>query len=353
MSYTRRYSETVSGSKTIHINYPASEHGGSTSETVTIEIPVNIQIHVETSPFDRSVSHCQRNVDVLTGAVVATGSANVVAIRAGAGRVSDSVIGGFFRLISSELSQQIAEYRAKCDALVLKLRDLKSACLGKMTQMEGDFYRIASHYTELFRDLDNELARRIHAMDAAAFELCRTAAEQTERAISSALSTIPTVLGAEDGKSRAAILTTMIRGRAGVLLEKARLFLAGDRELSRSLHEILSGNGGAAPKDRFLPVIYFLADGSSGFDERLITGSRLRAPAIQTSLLQSFRATSLAWVPLDKQTRSSVEMFLANQVAVTTNGQDPTQARIAAYIVRFWQAQPPLVIRRSQSIEEE
>ena len=58
MSYTRTYSRTVSGSRTVSVSYPASEHGGSRSVTVNIDVPVNINLSVDTRQFDYSVAHC-------------------------------------------------------------------------------------------------------------------------------------------------------------------------------------------------------------------------------------------------------------------------------------------------------
>ncbi len=62
MSYSRKYHETITvrGSKTVTVSYPKSESGGS--KTVTVDyvenVPVDVNIHVDTNPFDDSVEHC-------------------------------------------------------------------------------------------------------------------------------------------------------------------------------------------------------------------------------------------------------------------------------------------------------
>src|SRR6202012_3821859 len=56
MSYSRQYSEVVSGTgtETVHVSYPASQSGGTVSKTVTVrvDIPVHVNIQVDTNPFD-------------------------------------------------------------------------------------------------------------------------------------------------------------------------------------------------------------------------------------------------------------------------------------------------------------
>jgi hypothetical protein len=62
MSYTRRYHEVVT--KTVSVSYPASQNGGSTS--VTVSVPVDVNIHVDTLPFDSSINSCNNTVNTLT-----------------------------------------------------------------------------------------------------------------------------------------------------------------------------------------------------------------------------------------------------------------------------------------------
>ena len=85
MSYSRKFSKTIavpySGSKSY--SYPASEHGG----TVTIHYSgtayeeVEVDIHVDTAPFESSVSNCNSNVNTLTASVGAMNLAQCAAIK--------------------------------------------------------------------------------------------------------------------------------------------------------------------------------------------------------------------------------------------------------------------------------
>ena len=155
MSYSRRYSETVSKtvSKTVTVSYPASQNGGSKSVTVDIlaEIPVEVNIHVDTNPFDRSVEHCGNNVNLLTAAVVATESAEITSKEMNSNKVANSIIGGFFSLIRSDISQQIAELSQNIDAHLMHLKELAQVMPCKKKQMEGDYTRIIRPIYEDFR----------------------------------------------------------------------------------------------------------------------------------------------------------------------------------------------------------
>ena len=173
MSYSRSYSETVYKvvSDTVSYDYPASEKGGRGSVYVEIEaqIPVDVNIFVDTSSFDRSVEHCGNNVDLLTGAVVATEVAEIASIKENSERVADTIIGGFFSYIRSEISQQIAELTQNIDAQLMHLKELMQSCRSKKNQMEGDFNRISGRYVKIFEDLNNELSNRIFELDKPTF----------------------------------------------------------------------------------------------------------------------------------------------------------------------------------------
>jgi hypothetical protein len=344
VSFTRNYSRTVSGSETITISYPASEKGGSVSETVRIDIPVNIEIEVDTAPLDSSVGHCRRNVDVLAGAVVATGAANVAAINHSSNLVSKSVTDGFFRLIRSEISQQATEYATRCDALFLKLDELKKACLAKKLQMEADFHRKANQYTNLFSDLDSELTRRIQTLDKLAFDLSSAASLQSDRSFSGVTSMVPAVSGTEDSRNRSALLTTRIRSRVLDTIHKTSAFLAGDRLLTASFRSILRQDAPNGVNERSLPVIYMYADGAQSGVEKLTTGPALAAPGARDALLQRVRSADREWIAMDSRTRSAVDSLLSKRVSDAITSSDAKQTRVGEMILSLWQVSRPLTL---------
>ena len=100
MSYSRRFTRRIavpySGSKSV--SYPASEHGGT--KTVyysgTAYEDVEVDVQVDTSPFDASVANCNDNVNGLTASVGAMNAAQCLAISENADKVSKTIIDGFF-----------------------------------------------------------------------------------------------------------------------------------------------------------------------------------------------------------------------------------------------------------------
>lgn len=349
MSYTRSYREVVSGSRTVSVSYPASEHGGSTSVTVDVDIPVNISVNVDTRHFDRSVTHCEHGVSALTGAVAATGAAQVAAVTAGAHKVADTILNGFFKLIRSELTQQIAENRARCEALFLKLNDMKSACLSRKAQMEKDFARIAGRYTMLFQDFDRELAHRVRAIDEVSFAIRDEATAHEKRLLAGGISTIPGLVGGEDSQARTNLGVCSLRGDALGLLRAAGAYLTADRDLNRGVRSILNPGECHAIRDRHVPVLFAEMDSTEGGREiALATGGNkaLGAPSVRQNLTECFRRSNLPWVPMDRDTQLRIETFLRNQVSSAEAEPGSRQARVGEMVMCLWQASRPAVLER-------
>jgi hypothetical protein len=349
MSYTRTYHESVSESGTVSASYPASEHGGSLSVPYHVQIPVNIQVAVDTRPMDSSVGQCSRKMSALAGAIAATETAHVAAIGANARRVSDTVVKGFFGLIRSELTQQISECRARCEALLLKLNDMKAACLGKKSQMEKDFARIASRYTTLFEDLDRELANRVRALDRAAFVVEAAAAGEIRRPTSTSISTAPAVLAGEEGDARARLALNVLRSSALALLQRASAYVVADRQLGRSLRAIVTADRPEAVLDKHIPVLLVAADGLGGdqAEERLVadTGkfAALRPTGVQNQLRERFRDNARKWVPMDGDTRGRIDTFLKNQAGAIPSEPGSVEARVGAMTMELWRNDRPAI----------
>jgi hypothetical protein len=349
VSYTRTYRGSVSGSKTVTVSYAASEHGGSRSVTVNMEIPVNIALNVDTRPFDYSIAQCMAGVGGLAGSVAAANAAQVGAIAAGAHKVGSSILGGFFKLIRSELTQQISENRTRCEALLLKLNDMKAAVLARKSQMGGDFARIADRYGQLFQDIDRELANRVRAIDGPAFSLRDGAAGHKTRSLSGGVATLATLVAGEDSQSRTNLGICAVRGNAMTLLQKASAFLALDRRLNESLRSVLTTNGCAAVRDRHLPVLYAEMDlDNSPRHQSLVMDAvgfkAFGSAPVQQQLSHYFRQAGLRWIPMDRDTLVRVETFLANQVSAIPAEPGSPQARVGTMILDIWRTNKPALL---------
>jgi hypothetical protein len=120
MGFVQNYKETIS--KTVTINYDASSKGGT--KTVRVDIPVEINLHFDTDPFDESVRSCEHDVNMLTQAVVATEDSEVKSKERNSSRVAGSIINGFFSYIRSEISQQVTELVQSAESKQIALKGL-------------------------------------------------------------------------------------------------------------------------------------------------------------------------------------------------------------------------------------
>lgn len=240
MSYTRQYHEVVHGSKTFY--YGPSKNGGST--TVSIDIPVTVNIHVDTVPFDGSVRSAERNIDLLTGAVVATETAAIAAKRKNAHKVGNTIVHGFFTYVKSEISQQISEITQQTEALLMHIRGLSDSCLAKKDQMRSDYNRITGRYIKLFTDLNKELSSRIHQLDQRAFLFKELTNENQMRTQDSgAVSTIM-VFSGEHTDIQVKMSSALAKRHAASAMQKIATFLAQQKIADAALrHCMLNDNG--------------------------------------------------------------------------------------------------------------
>ena len=157
MSYSRRFSRTVSVHYSGTVSYPASQTGGSVSYSGTAHELVEVDVHVDTGAFDASVAHCNNSVSGLTASVGAMNAAQCLAIRQNADKISKSIIDGFFSTVRTDLRTQKAELEQAIDAKLLLLRQQAQTLQEKQQQMEEDYARTSARYQKIFNDLNNEL----------------------------------------------------------------------------------------------------------------------------------------------------------------------------------------------------
>jgi hypothetical protein len=350
MSYTRSYRQVVSGSRTVSVSYPASEGGGSRSVTVDIDIPVDISIAVDTRPFDRSVALFAGTVNALGGSVVATGAAQTQAIAQNSQRIATRILGGFFALIRSELAQQIADHRARCETLSLKLQEMMAACRARKSQMEEDFARTADRYTTLFRDFDRELAKRVRALDGPAFTLHTQAEELAGRAFGKETASLATVAASEGEQARTKVGLCSIRHNGLELLRRSGEYLASDRRLNQGLRGILGPDECGSIREKCVPVLYAeMEDGAGAAQQTVIVDASRFKPLdtapVRQHLSRCFRDPALRWSRMDGGTQSRIETFLRQDVARLGGAPGSREARIAAMVMQLWQA-PPAVLTR-------
>ena len=185
MSYTESFSRTIAVhySGTVTVNYPASEHGGSTTASYsgTAYEQVDVDIHVDTAPFDASVANCNNHVNGLTASVGAMNTAQCIAIRKNADKVSKALIDGFFHTVRTDMGTQKAELEQVINARLLLLRQQATSLKAIQDTMAEDYARTTARYQKIFNDLNRELSNRIHEIDQPVFKLVEGVEKQNDR----------------------------------------------------------------------------------------------------------------------------------------------------------------------------
>ena len=346
MSYSRRYSRTISGTESETFDYPASENGGSRTVTVRWSEEVEIDIHVDTSSFDHSVSTIKHHIDALTGSVVATEAAQLAEKERGAYAIGQSVTTGFFRLIGSEITQQMVALKSRVDSLFLKLNDMKSACQRIKQNMQQDYHRITDRYTATFEELDRELAMRIASLDEVAYKVKREVSLEERRSFDSKLSTIPTIFAGENSHAQSVLLTSALRSRMNDLLQCAMAYLASEKRTSNAVSTMLEADGRDDAITVSLPIVYMAATDSSVTPAETIVLPSPQGPLSNNAetkqrILVRFQEQNLSWRPMPAQTKAQIERFLFPLVDAIGTPSQEDDARLRQMILKLWNAQVP------------
>jgi len=260
MSYSKTYTGSVgySGSVSYSYSYPASEHGGSGSGVAHYSgsVPVSVNLFVDTNPFDSSVNSCTDSVRRLNGAVITMNSAQVASIHKSATEVSSHIISGFFNMIKSELDQNIAALYAKFKA-VFELLTTKSDTLQKQQLvMQDDYLRISERYNKIFQNLDEELEKRIVALDKNVFELSRRV--QGEQLHSEASKKVTQfLLGTnEDEIVQQQLIVANAKSRVLNAIDGLAENVVQEAVYSKKVNSIVSEKNCRSSENAYIPVIF-------------------------------------------------------------------------------------------------
>jgi hypothetical protein len=331
MSYTRRYHETVSKTVSVDVSYPASEQGGRVSRSVTVDIPVSVNIYVDTDPFDRSIEGCNTSVNTLTGAVVATETAQIASVEAASRKVAGSVIEGFFKTIRFEISSQISELRQTVDAHLAYLNGLAKQIRSRKEQMESDYQRTAERYGKVFDDLNRELSNRIFALDRPAFTFRQQAGEYAKLTAGSALAGTIAVTGAESGSLQARIGTSVTKKHAQDTIRQARLFLVKQKRLQKTVNRSMLHEPVETAK--FVPVCFLETQDAGGQTAMSIYQPDYLPEIPAHNLTDGFMAGK--WTVLPKERREKIERYFNAEVSRAYSAAGAHSARVKETVRRI------------------
>ncbi len=334
MSYTRRFTKTISVSYSGSVSYPASQSGGSTSYHGTTTEEIVVEVEVVTDPFDDAVRGMNKHVDLLTGSVVAAQGAHIAAIDETSKKVGDTIISGFFKTVKSDITQQIAELTTRTDALLLQLNQLAARCNDKKRQMGVDYQRLAERYGKIFTDLNNELENRIYSIDEPVFNAKRNLDDVgSMTGKNGSIATVSVVAG-ENAQVHSKLVATLAKRQAINAIGKGNSFLQTQYATNRVIKKCLMARDGSAS----LVSPYCVIDSTEGPD--------LTARQIHTSpLLRGIDRTQLeasldrrGWdSTLTEKERLSITDYFNNSVAEQhREARDEHDRRVADMTMRLF-----------------
>lgn len=332
MSYRRSFHKRIAIHYSGSVSYPASENGGSVSYSGTEYEDVEVNIDVETTPFENSIEHCNNSVNFLTGAVVATEAAQIASIDNNARKIGSTIVEGFFKTIRSEISQQIAELSIRLDATLIHLNKMAKRCIEKQKQMESDYNSLSGRYFKIFDDLNNELSNRIYELDKPVFVFKEQNNKQNNRTSENDLVSTVTVFGAEDGDLQARISASIAKKRALDTLGKANIFLIKQKRLNNTINQSMLKDSISAVK--YSPVCYVETQNDrSQIDKNVYQANYL--PSMQKNdLITDFQDKN--WIGSSKENNIQIGRYFNSEVNNRYSDSNMHTSRVRENIIKMF-----------------
>jgi hypothetical protein len=332
MSYTRTYHQRIAVHFSGSVSYPASQNGGSVSYSGTEYEDVTVNIDVDTSPFDASVNGCNKSVNFLTGAVVATEAAQIVSIDQNAKKVGTTVVEGFFKTIRSEISQQIVELSQKIDAHLMHLRELSKSCAGKQKQMETDYNRLSTRYLKIFEDMNNELSNRIYELNKPAFVFKKECDNHAIRTSGNDLVSTVAVFGAEGGGLQAKISASVAKKRALETISQTNIFLWKQKKLENTVNQCMMNENISAKK--YAPVCLLETQNEKSQIGKQIYQNDFMPQTYSNEIIEEFKNQS--WMTATKEKKEQIQRYFNAEVSNTYSTNSKHNDRVKEIIVKFF-----------------
>lgn len=314
MSYRRSFNKRIavhySGSKSF--SYPASQNGGTGTvhyEGTEYE-DIQVNIDVETTPFENSVANCNNTVNLLTGAVVATETAQIVSIENNAKKVGSTFVEGFFKTIRSEISQQISELSNRLDATIIHLHEMAKRCIEKQKQMENDYNGLSVRYMKVFNDLNNELSNRVFELDKPVFIFNKQSESQNNRFLNNDLVSTVAIFGAEGADLQAYISSSIAKKRTLDTIDKTNLFLLKQKRLNNIIYQSMLKESVAA--ELFIPIYYIETYNENSQINKDVVQSDFLPIVQKNKLISDFQ--SKKWDNIPNENLNQIERYFYSEV---------------------------------------
>lgn len=337
MSYTRSFSKTITVEYSRRVSYPASEHGGSMTVSGSVSEPVRVNVHVDTDPFDSSVSECNGSINLLTGAVAATEAAQVASIHENSKKVSRSIVKGFFSAIRFELSNQAVELKNSIESVLGRLVELSKRTADEKDAMEKSYQKICRRYIGVFEGLDKSLKERICQIDEPIFRLCRQIGPYSGQAVDGDdRLAVVAVSGPEEAALTATIAASKAKKRASDTIGVIHGFLAKQNATDRLLRSC-SVAAQAQSQWRFSPVVYAETSGPGQVINRKSYYPSGLIPARAAGRLDQ-ALPGASWGKMPQRDKDEVRRRFDFLLSRSKCGDAQHDSRVKAYARQFFTA---------------
>ncbi len=334
MGYRRRFRQTVSchysGSKTV--SYPASQSGGTLNVNYsgTAYEDVDVDVYVDTSPFEEGVQSCNSSVNGLTASVGAMNAAQCIAITENADKISKSIIDGFFHTVRTDLSTQQAELEQVIEARLLLLRQQAATLRNKQKKMSDDYARTSARYQKLFADLNNELSVRIHEVDKPVFELVKAVDTQSDRMLHTDMVQTAVTMGKESSVLQAQISAATVKNHALEAMSQAQAFLKIKATSEKTIQE--TSVEGTGDDNYFIPVCFLKTVSESERVKRecFIPDLYFKNKSLKDKLCETLDEIELEEIGMCVS--DTVQSYMQSEIANKLSGDDNHSIRVRAMI---------------------
>ncbi|MBO7160425.1 MAG: hypothetical protein J6V62_03185 [Paludibacteraceae bacterium] len=333
MSYTQNFRRRVAVpySGSVSVSYPASQNGGTTTAyySGTAYEDVDVEIYVDTVPFDDSVVGCNASVGGLTTSVAAMNAAQCASIRENAEKVSSTIINGFFQTVRTDLSAQKAELQQTVNARLILLNEQKKSLLALQKKMSEDYARTSARYLKIFNDLNDELSNRIHQIDQHVFDFAKNVEDQSNRMLKTDMIQCAVTAGKESSLLQAQLNVALMKQHALQAMSQAQNFLVNKAVSERTIQQsIIDGEG----TDRYYVPVCYMRTEDKAVEQKCVVPEYYSAAknVIEQKIVDNFEQMEM---PFEKS--EDLKSYVKAEVAQNIPNNDAHSERVRDLIIKM------------------
>lgn len=335
MSYTRSFTRPVTVRYSGTVTYPPSKTGGVRSYSGTTVENVTVEVEVNTLPFDASVLHCTQQVTGLTASVVAMNAAQCMTIHDNTQKISKTIIDGFFHSVRTELSTQRAALEQTIAARLMLLRKQAELLREKRSTMERDYQRVSTRYMKIFDDLNDQLHRKIHQIDAPVFALVREVETQSARMLHTDLVQTAFTSERENSLAQAQIGVALMKRHAQTAMGQAQTFLLKQAKSTATLQSV--AYSGATSATHCLPVVFMATQSAHSTQQTCHIAEALTQQLPHLSQQLTAQLQQQQFTKRSNNEQQQIASFLQAQIAQHLSQDDPHTQRVRQMLHRLIQ----------------